>query len=69
MSGTGSPEELPAPDADVTVETDIDTFFALAAASLAPRDAVEQGRVRLTGDVELLERCFQVFSITPRVPA
>ena len=54
-------------DADVVVETDIDTFFALAGGQLAPGDAIQQGRARLEGDSAALERCFRVLSMAPRL--
>jgi DNA-binding HxlR family transcriptional regulator len=57
-------------NADLDVATDVATFFALASGGLPPRDAIEQGLVRLDGDPETLERCFRVFSFAPRlVPA
>jgi DNA-binding HxlR family transcriptional regulator len=58
-----------APDADVVVETDMETFFALASGELAPADAVKSGRARAQGDSEALERCFHVLSLAPRVTA
>ena len=58
-----------AEDADVTVELDIDTFFALTGGELDPREAVKSGRVRVEGDLDALERCFQVLSLAPRVNA
>ena len=56
-----------ADDADVVVETDIDTFFALTSGQLAPSEAVEQGRARLDGDPAALERCFRVLSMASRL--
>ena len=50
----------------VHVETDIDTFYVLAAGDLDPRDAAEQGRLRFEGDPEAVARCFQVLSFAPR---
>jgi len=58
-----------AEDADVVVETDMETFFALASAELAPRDAVAAGRARVQGDRKALDRCFRVLSFAPRVAA
>jgi DNA-binding HxlR family transcriptional regulator len=55
---------------DLDVATDVATFFALASGGLPPREAIDQGLVRLEGDPETLERCFRVFSFAPRlVPA
>jgi DNA-binding HxlR family transcriptional regulator len=58
-----------AEDADVVVETDMETFFALASGELAAKDAVKSGRAELQGDLEALERCFRVLSLAPRVTA
>lgn len=58
-----------ADDADVVVEVDMDTFFALASGDLTAADALEQGRARVTGPTEAFERCFQVLSLAPRVRA
>src|SRR5213080_1687617 len=58
-----------ADDADVTVELDMETFFALTGGELEAREAVKRGRVRVEGDVDALERCFRVLSLAPRVGA
>jgi putative sterol carrier protein len=58
-----------ADDSDVIVELDMETFFALTGGELEPRDAVKRGRLRVEGDLEALERCFQVLSLAPRVNA
>jgi DNA-binding HxlR family transcriptional regulator len=58
-----------AADADVVVETDMETFFALASGELAPRDAVSSSRARVQGDRKALDRCFRVLSFAPRVAA
>jgi DNA-binding HxlR family transcriptional regulator len=58
-----------AEDADVVVETDMETFFGLASGELAPRVAVKSGRARVQGNLEALERCFRVLSLAPRTPA
>jgi DNA-binding HxlR family transcriptional regulator len=50
----------------VDVQTDIDTFYVLAAGDLDPRDAAEQGRLRFEGDPQAVARCFQVLSFAPR---
>jgi len=47
----------------------MDTFFGLASGELAPRNAVKSGRAHLQGNLEALERCFQVLSLAPRVTA
>jgi len=55
-------------DAD-PVETDMDTFFALANGELALQDAVASGVARAEGDPAAIDRCFRVLSIAPRVTA
>jgi hypothetical protein len=47
----------------------METFFALTGGELEPRDAVKSGRARVDGDPAVLERCFKVLSLTPRVGA
>ncbi len=58
-----------AADADVVVEVNMETFFALTAGELEPREAVKRGRASVEGDPAALERCFRVLSLTPRVSA
>jgi DNA-binding HxlR family transcriptional regulator len=58
-----------ADDADLVVELDMNTFFALTDGELEPREAVKLGRVQVQGDLKALERCFQVLSLAPRVSA
>ena len=58
-----------ADDADLVLETDMETFFPLGTGELAPREAVDTGRVRIEGDIQTLERCFRVLSLAPRVSA
>jgi DNA-binding HxlR family transcriptional regulator len=57
-----------AEDADLRVETDMDTFFALAAGDLSPTDAIARGRAKIDGDPAVFERCFTVLSLAPRQP-
>jgi putative sterol carrier protein len=56
-------------DADIVVETDMDTFFGLANGELALRDAVASGVARAEGDPAAINRCFRVLSIASRVTA
>jgi DNA-binding HxlR family transcriptional regulator len=56
-------------DADVTVEMDMETFFALTSGALSPGSALEQGLLVMEGNRAALERCFQVLSMAPRTPA
>jgi DNA-binding HxlR family transcriptional regulator len=55
-----------AEDADLLVEMDMGTFFGLASGELAPKEAVQPGRVLVQGELETLERCFRVLSLAPR---
>ena len=55
-----------AEDADVTIETDMATFFRLTGQELSADDALEQGLVTVEGDRAAFERCFDVFSLAPR---
>ena len=55
--------------ADLEVGTDMETFYALASGDLDPREAIDGGRLEARGDLELLGRCFRVFSFAPRRPA
>ena len=59
-------EEGIAEDADLDVELDQKTFFALASGRLSAEEAVV---TRHTGDAEALERFFRIFSFAPRVPS
>jgi DNA-binding HxlR family transcriptional regulator len=58
-----------------TEEADLDaamgkaTFFGLASRALLPADALAAGDVKLeAGDLQTLERVFNMFSFAPRVP-
>jgi DNA-binding HxlR family transcriptional regulator len=55
--------------ADVVVELDMETFFALTGGELDPADAVQRGRAHVDGDLAAFERCFRVLSLAPRVNA
>jgi DNA-binding HxlR family transcriptional regulator len=54
-------------DPDLEIATDMATFFGLASGELPPREALEDGRVRIDGDPEALECFFRVFSFAPRI--
>jgi DNA-binding HxlR family transcriptional regulator len=58
-----------AEDADLRVETDMDTFFALAAGDLTPEQALATGRAKVEGAPDAFERCFTVLSLAPRQSA
>jgi DNA-binding HxlR family transcriptional regulator len=58
-----------ADDADLEASLDMATFFGLASGQLEPREALRADCVRIEGKPEMLERCFRVLSITPRLPA
>jgi len=69
VDGALEPSMGVADDADVVVEADMETFFALASGELAPKDAVRAGRAKVKGELEALERCFRVLSLAPRMTA
>jgi putative sterol carrier protein len=54
-------------DPDLDLATDMATFFALASGDLPPREALADGRVRIEGDANALDRFFRVFSFAPRL--
>jgi len=58
-----------AEDADLVVETNMKTFFALMTGELDPADAVKRGRARIDGGRDARNHCFKVLSLAPRVPA
>jgi DNA-binding HxlR family transcriptional regulator len=58
-----------ADDAEVTIETDMETFFRLAGQELPASEALERGLVSIEGDPGAYERCFEVLSMAPRTPA
>jgi DNA-binding HxlR family transcriptional regulator len=58
-----------AEDADLVVETDMDTFFRLVSGELTPRMALKRGFVKVEGDRAVFERCFQVLTLAPRTRA
>lgn len=58
--------EGPLPDADLTLETDL-TLRLLMSGELSPGEAVETGKVRISGKRELLERFVEIFHI-PAAP-
>lgn len=58
-----------AEDANLVVETDMDTFFRLVSGDVPPRSAVKQGLVTIKGDRAVFERCFQVLTLAPRTRA
>jgi DNA-binding HxlR family transcriptional regulator/putative sterol carrier protein len=52
----------PLADADLTLETDL-TLRLLMSGELSPAEAVKSGKVRLSGNRELLERFVEIFHI------
>src|SRR5947209_8051926 len=62
--GTLEVAEGPLPEADLTLETDL-TIRLLMSGELSPAEAVKSGRVRLSGNRELLERFVEIFQIPP----
>ena len=69
VDGVLEPSCGAAADADLVVETDPETFFLLCAGRLEPKDAVKSGDVRVQGDRAVLERCFRVLTLAPRITA
>jgi DNA-binding HxlR family transcriptional regulator len=58
-----------AEDADLVVETDMDTFFRLVSGELTSRMALKRGFIKVEGDRAAFERCFQVLTLAPRTRA
>jgi DNA-binding HxlR family transcriptional regulator len=58
-----------AEDADLVVETDMDTFFRLVSGELTSRMALKRGFIKVDGDRAAFERCFQVLTLAPRTRA
>jgi DNA-binding HxlR family transcriptional regulator/putative sterol carrier protein len=56
--------EGPLADADLAIETDL-AIRSLMSGELSPGEAVASGKVRATGDRDLLERFVEVFHIPP----
>lgn len=58
-----------ADDPDLEAVLDMKTFYGLASGGLDPREAVDEGLVRLTvGKPAVFERFFSIFSFAPREP-
>jgi DNA-binding HxlR family transcriptional regulator len=62
--GTLEVGEGPLPDAELVLETDL-RLRSLMSGELSPDEAVRSGQVRVTGNVELLERFVEIFHIPP----
>jgi DNA-binding HxlR family transcriptional regulator len=59
----------PTEEPDLDAAMDRATFFGLASRALLPADALAAGDVKLeAGDLQTLERVFNMFSFAPRVP-
>lgn len=54
-------------DPDLELTTDMATFFELASGDLPPRDALADGRIRIDGEPDALDRFFRIFSFAPRI--
>jgi DNA-binding HxlR family transcriptional regulator len=57
-------DEGPLAEADLVLETDL-SLHPLFTGKLSPAEAIESGRVKVTGKPKLLERFVQVFHIPP----
>jgi DNA-binding HxlR family transcriptional regulator len=64
--GKMRPEMGEAEDADVVVETSMETFFQLVSGEITPFMALKRGFVKIEGDRAAFERCFQVLTLAPR---
>jgi DNA-binding HxlR family transcriptional regulator len=62
--GTLELAEGPLPDADVALDTDL-AIRSLMSGELSPDEAIKSGRVRVTGNRDLLEQFVEVFHIPP----
>jgi len=58
-----------ATDADLVVEMDMETFFALAGGELTLRQAIKSKRASAKGEQDAIDRCFRVLSLAPRAAA
>jgi DNA-binding HxlR family transcriptional regulator len=56
----------PAEDADLLLETDMTTFYGLLVRTISPWDAIADGRVRVEGDSDELERLLRIFNLESR---
>lgn len=56
-------EQGSAPQADLVIACDAESFVAVASRSVSPRGAVEQGRMQVKGDPAALDRCFEMFGL------
>jgi putative sterol carrier protein len=54
----GEPEE----PADLTVETDLQTFVGLGFRTISPEEAIASGRMRVSGDVDAGRRALAILS-------
>ena len=57
----------PLPGADLVIELDM-SLKALISGDVSPADALADGRVRVTGDPELLDQFVEVFRM-PKLPS
>jgi putative sterol carrier protein len=65
--GALEPGEGPAPDPDLTIETDL-MLKALLTGELSAAEARETGAVRIAGDPALLDRFAELFRLLPAEP-
>lgn len=61
--GTIAAREGEAADPSFVVVSDVETFLAVASQQLAPEDAVAQGRMSLSGDLEAGRRSVAIFGV------
>ena len=56
----------PTEDADLVLTTDMPTFYGLLVRTVSPWDALGDGRVRIEGEADELERLLRVFNLQSR---
>jgi DNA-binding HxlR family transcriptional regulator/putative sterol carrier protein len=53
----------PAPDPQLVITTDVETFLAVGARQINPLDAVARGRAQVSGDRAAAVRCVEIFGL------
>jgi DNA-binding HxlR family transcriptional regulator len=59
----------PADEPDLVLECDFNAFYDLMARTLSPEDGLAEGRLRIEGDEDELERLVSILSFAPRYVA
>ena len=53
----------PAPDPQLVITTDVETFLAVGARQINPLDAVARGKAQVSGDPAAAVRCVEIFGL------